>query len=223
MASASVPLSKGYTEDLKEHYAEFAKCVTLENLYNTCLQLHYTLNEHHPEHFKTNNKLPEIEEMPKLARIELTCDLLASVLGVFRKKEISVSVSECRFIIEHQKWPHWKYAIKTFLPVASNIAPDFGGRWKKFPDEEKKKLNDLFQQFKNGACVRGIYNELLKLESVKYYLHDLEFHKTAIYEVWNQIPEFNIPGMKHKIQEHDNDKYDTIMILGYTANWCFKE
>lgn len=223
MENQSIRLSKSHHE-VKKYYVELAKCETLQDLYKSCLQLHYKLNEHHPEHFKINDKLPEIEEMPELPRIELTCDLLASVLGVFQKKEISVSLSECRFIIENpNEWPHWKYAIKKFLPIASNIALEFSGRWKKFPEKEKEKLKELFEQFKNGACIEGIYNEMIKLESVQYYLHDLKFHKNSIYEVWKQIPEFNIPGLEFKIVHHDDDKLDTIMILGYTANWCFKE
>lgn len=223
MVHDNIRLSKMYNK-VENHYEELAKCETLQDLYKSCLELHYKLNDHHPEHFKIDDKLPEIETMPENARIELTCDLLASVLGVFKKKGVSVSLSECRFIIEHPKeWKHWKYAIKNFLPLASNIAPDFVERWKKFPDKEKEKLKELFEQFKKGACSEGIYNEMIKLDSVQYYLNDLKFHQTSIYEIWKQIPEFNVTGLEFKIKQHDSDKYDPIMILGYTANWCFQE
>lgn len=211
-------------KEVKNHYKELAKCETLEHLYKACLELHYKLNDHHPEHFKVGDKLPEVKEMNKLPRIELTCDLLASVLGIFKKKEIKVSLSECRFIIEYpSEWRHWKYAIKESLPIASNLAPNAGERWKRFPDQEKEKLKGLFEQFKNGTCVEGIYNEMIKLDCVQYYLTDLKFHKDSIREVWDNVPEFNVTGMKFKIKQHDNDKYDPIMILGYTANWCFQE
>lgn len=195
-----------------------SECETLEDLYKWCLDKHYKKNDHHPEHFDNPDA-----EMSENAKIELTCDLLGSIWGVFRKKGISVSISECRFIIENQKWRHWKHAIKKYLPITSNIAPDAGKRWEKFPDIEKEKLKELFESYKNGACLQGIHNELLKLESVQYYLKDLEHHKEAVIEVWKQIPEFNVPGMRYRIQHHDDDKYETMMILGYTAQWCFKD
>lgn len=195
-----------------------SECATLADLYTWCLNKHYHKNDHHPEHFKDPD-----EQMPEIAKMELTCDLLGSVWGVFRKKGIKVSLSECRYIIENQNWRHWKYAIKEFLPVTSNIAPDSGKRWKKFPDAEKDKLKELFEYFKNGVSIEGIHNELTKLESVQYYLKDLEHHKESVIEVWDQIPEFNVPGMRSRVKYHDDDKYETIMILGYTAEWCFKD
>lgn len=193
-----------------------AECDSLDDLYKFSLNKHYKKNDHHPEHFEN----PDIE-MSENARIELTCDLLACVYGVFKKKGINVSISECIYIIESQKWRHWKYAIKKYLPVASNIAPDAGKRWKTFPNSEKEKLKELFESYKNGACLQGIHNELLKLNCVQYYLNDLEHHKEAVIEVWKQIPEFNVPGMRFRVQHHDDDKFQTIMILSYASKWCF--
>ena len=192
------------------------ECSTLNKLYVWCLKNHYDKNDHHPEHF--NN--PE-NEMPIIARMELTCDLLACVLGVYNKKNIPASLSECRFVIENEKWKNWKFALKEYLPMPSNNAFDRGERWIHFPHEEKIKLDKLFQEYKNGTCVEFIKDKLEKLNSVQYYLEDLHQHKRAIYEVWNQIPKFKVPEMKERIEKHDNDKFDTIMILGYTAKWCF--
>ena len=187
-------------------------CSNLKQLYQWCLRSHYDKNDHHPEYFLN----PECG-MPIVARMELTCDLLASVLGVYKMKNIPVSLSECRYAIEREKWYNWKYAIIDFLPVPSNTAPHRGERWKHFSNEEKIKLQELFEQYKKGTCVDFIRNELEKLDSVQYYLQDLRYHKSAICEVWEQIPEFKIPGMKERIDKHDEDKFDTIMILGYTA------
>lgn len=189
---------------------------SLEQLYELCLREHYSNNDHHPQFFENPDR-----EMPLDAKIELTCDLLSCVMGTFIKHNISVTLSECRSIIESQKWGNWKYAVLEYLPAPSTVMPSIPTRWKKFPVDEKLHLNVLYEIYRSSDRSDIIQQELQKLECVKFYLDDLRHHKQCIYKIWKDIPEFNTPELEKRIRAHDNDKLDPLMILGYTAKWCF--
>jgi hypothetical protein len=190
----------------------------LEQLWTYCLNSHYHTCDHHPEHF-TN---PD-QEMTLEARMELTCDLLGSVKGVFKKYNLNVSLPECRNIIEKQNWRHWKFALKEYLPEPSSTTPFYPLRWKAFPEREKLELKELFMKLKSKhLSTKEVRDLMMKLDSVKFYMADLWHHKSAVKEVYDEISAFHSDEMERRILNHDNDKYDTDMILGYTAQWCFK-
>lgn len=189
---------------------------SLENLYELCLSEHYKKNDHHPEFFANPDR-----DMPLDARVELTCDLLSCAMGTFKKNNIPISLSICRSIIESQKWPNWKYAVLENLPLSSSNTISIPRRWKKFPNDEKLHLNVLYEIYRSSNRSDVIQQELEKLDCVKFYLEDLDYHKKCIYEIWKEIPEFHTPELEKRILTHDNDKLETLMILGYTAQFCF--
>lgn len=190
---------------------------TLKDLYDYCLNQHYKKNDHHPEYFEDPDN-----EMTRDARIELTCDLLGCVKGVFLKNNLPITVSECRAIIESQNWRHWKRALQNEVPPASATVPTAPVRWQKFPQREKEKLLELFNRLKEkNANETEISKEAAELPSVQYYLKDLHFHRVGVLEVMKELPHFNKPEIEARLHKHDDDKYLPYMVIGYTANWCF--
>lgn len=188
----------------------------LDKLYDLCLKTHLNNNDHHPEFFADADR-----EMPLDARIELTCDLLSCVKTSFKKKNISVSLATCRAIIESQKWKNWKFAVLENLPPPSTTIPTIPERWKQFSIDEKLHLKTIYEIYQLSNRKDILQVEIKKLDCVKFYLEDLHFHKQCIYEIWKEIPEFNTPQLEKRILAHDSDKFETLMILGYTAFWCF--
>lgn len=188
---------------------------TLEELYIWCKREHYKTNDHHPEFYKEPDK-----EMSIHAKMELTCDLLGSIKGIFRKKGRDISVAECRAIIESQHWRSWKYAITDSLPLKSENIQRRPSRWKLFPAREKEELKNLFQRLKDNECPEDIRTHLKKLNCVQFFLEDLRNHRAGVWEVWKEIPAFDTPEMEERIRRHDSDKMATYMLLGYTAKKC---
>lgn len=190
------------------------------NLWDFCLQRHYRRNRHHPEFFR----LPE-SEMTCEDRIELTCDLLGSVMGHAYKSGIHLRIADCRALIEKQKWRHWApYAEMDPLPAASPRAPELPQRWRQFPAEEKESLKRFYFRYRNGEDEKTIRRDMLgpsRLPCVSYYMRDLGYHRKGVKWVWAQIPEFRLPGMHERIEKHDDDKYELVMIIGYISKWCF--
>lgn len=189
------------------------------NLSKWCLEMHYKENRHHPEHFKN----PE-EEMTLEDRMELTCDLLGSVKGRALHRKMKVSLSECRAVIENEKWVNWKYALTEYLPPASKNLRNLPKRWDTFLEEEKDILKELYNRLKAGESEVVIKHELYqthKLESVAFYKRDLECHRKGVEQMWNEIKGFHTPEMEFRISSHDQDKYKLEMVIGYTSTWCF--
>lgn len=217
-------LIKKKKKDMCPVYIERRECVrtvvkmpSFEILYEFCLDQHKKKNDHHPEFFANSNR-----EMSLDAKIELTCDLLSCVMLTFRKHNMNVSISTCRSIIESEKWTNWKYAVLDYLPLpAATLPSTIPKRWKKFPIDEKMHLKVLYELYRSGWSDDMFKQELQKLDSVKFYLEDLNLHKQCIYEIWKEIPEFNTPELEKRINVHDNDKLEPYMIFGYTAKWCF--
>ena len=182
----------------KPNYVKFLT----DNEYEKCLKAHYLQNDHHPEHFE----FPE-EEMPLEARMELTCDLLGTVMGWARKQNKDLTIAECRAFIEENDWKNWKFAVTDKLPPSATSIPKLKPRWSKlYPIEQ-------FYHLKTGTE---------ELRCIDDYVDDLRKHKNGVYKVWKEIvehydPEFYI--IKVRIQNHDLDKFKPFMICGYTKKF----
>lgn len=176
-----------------------------------CLDRHFRLNDHHPEFSDT---------MSEEARMELTCDLLGSVYGNALKHGYSSTLAECRAVIEYQQWHHWKEAFLKGVPEASRIVPSLPNRWILFPTSEYAALKKLYHKYQEEKEIR---KELCELQSVKYFMDDLYWHRVGVERTMlllkARVSEFS--KISERIRQHDVDLYDTLMILGCTVKWCF--
>jgi hypothetical protein len=197
----------------------------VNNLWDWCLSRHYQLNDHHPEHFKD-----PAADMPLVARAELTCDLLACVWGPAAKQGRDFDVAKCRGVIENQNWRHWKSAITEGLEPANR---DYGlplfPRWQHFDPTEADELRSLYSSHSNGSITADeTIERMLTLSSVRYYLEDLRNHQQSILDVWCVLKNrhcdsiFKSRDLECRIKRHDDDKWNYLMVLGYTLRWCFE-
>lgn len=167
--------------------------------YLNCLKAHYKRNDHHPEHY-------EKPEMKFEARMELTCELLGTVMGWAHNRGLKLNLAECRAVIEKANWESWDLAVKDKLPEPTEIDFNIHGTWhnKTYSIDEFKKLE----------C----YEDLDELKCVRDYVDDLLKHKLAVYQVWRDITEYDkrYNAIAERIQNHDLDKFRIDMLRAYT-------
>lgn len=167
---------------------------------------HNSKNDFFPEYF--------LSQMSLEARMQLTCHLLGTVMGMASKHNIELSLGSCRAYIEANKWDMWKYAVTENLPRAATTVPEIPPQW----DEtyEHSELETLLM-----ADVRGF--NLASMPSIRNYLFDLHHQRFCIYYVWKLICDrfdARFRTIETRILEHELDKFEIPMIVAYAAKYA---
>lgn len=167
--------------------------------YDKHLQLHYSRNDHHPEHY----------QMSEDRSMHLTCDLLGTVMGWGMKEGVDLTLAQCRAYVERYNWKTWwRYAVAENLPPRSEEVPDLKPRYEQYRDY--RELRKLFDEK---------YTRLPQLESVQEYVKDCLYQKFGVLKVWQEIVEKYDPRFERiseRIQNHDLDLLRPDSIRAYT-------
>lgn len=193
--------------------------VTEINLWNLALREHYKRNSHHPEHFS------DPSEMDDLSKKHMLCDLLASQLGGQWKFKLRQEWTIPRAANVCKNWTNWKYVEHIYTGSYDETLMIIFPRWPKNGRFNYEKLifiaflkSILHGKITMDQFITGLYG----LACVRYYLEDLQYHKSAIVYV-GQILFPEDKELKETLATHDDDKLDALMIASYVLKWIFEE